>query len=100
MARSDSRKVEDKAYRETHRDEINAAKKSWRNRNPGRDKGGLRRPEHHKVQNAIRRGYITKPEACEECGRTGTRLNGHHDDYGRPLDVRWLCGSCHGLVHV
>lgn len=39
-------------------------------------------------------GNIKKPENCEECG-LAKKIEGAHKDYSRPLDVRWLCRSCH-----
>lgn len=50
---------------------------------------------------AVRTGKITRPNVCEAagCNRTGTRLQAHHDDYDKPLEVRWYCGSCHRLIH-
>jgi hypothetical protein len=30
------------------------------------------------------------------CGRKGER---HHDNYDRPLEVRWLCRTHHSEVH-
>ena len=50
------------------------------------------------LQNAVRRGEIKKPNACQLCEAL-KELDAHHVDYGRPLDVMWLCHPCHGRVH-
>ena len=47
---------------------------------------------------ALARGALTKPHKCDCCGRR-RKLHGHHDDYSKPLSVRWLCCSCHQLLH-
>lgn len=50
------------------------------------------------LQNAIRRGDVIKAECCQIC-EIKTDLDAHHVDYGKPLDVLWLCSKCHGKVH-
>lgn len=40
-------------------------------------------------------GNIVRPNCCENCGRTDVKIEAAHKDYSRPLDVRWLCRSCH-----
>jgi hypothetical protein len=51
-----------------------------------------------RVHNAVARGKIVKPTECEDCGVTA-RLDGHHEDYSKPLEVVWVCRRCHGLRH-
>ena len=50
---------------------------------------------HHLVERAIRRGDL-KRHACEVC--KSEKVDAHHDDYSKPLDVRWLC-RLHHLQH-
>jgi hypothetical protein len=45
---------------------------------------------------AIRRGTLTRGP-CETCG--SEKVEGHHDDYLKPLDVRWLCKKHHMDAH-
>lgn len=47
---------------------------------------------------AVGRKEIVKPDQCEIC-LCVKRLCGHHDDYNKPLEVRWLCYSCHTKWH-
>jgi hypothetical protein len=47
----------------------------------------------------IYRGTLTRPDACEDCG-TKCKPQAHHDDYSKPLDVRWLCLPCHRKADV
>jgi hypothetical protein len=45
---------------------------------------------------AIKTGKLIR-QPCEQCGKP--KSEAHHDDYSKPLDVRWLCRPCHGAVH-
>jgi hypothetical protein len=46
---------------------------------------------------AIRNGKL-KRQPCEVCGTT-ERIEAHHDDYSKPLEVRWLCTTHHAEHH-
>ncbi len=37
-------------------------------------------------------------QPCEVCGAEKTEA--HHDDYTKPLDVRWLCKRHHSDLHT
>jgi hypothetical protein len=50
------------------------------------------------LKRAVRQGKIVRPTACSACPST-IRIQAHHADYSRPLDVRWLCSLCHGKEH-
>lgn len=70
-------------------------------------RGGARADERASdiLDNALRYGKLHNPEICSTCGCTDrfkdgrTAIQGHHDDYNRPLDVRWLCQQCHHEWH-
>jgi hypothetical protein len=38
------------------------------------------------------------PQPCEACADEAVQM--HHDDYSKPLEVRWLCAPCHRKFHV
>ena len=52
------------------------------------------------VREAIRAGRLV-PQPCEkqDHGCTG-RIEAHHDDYSRGLDVQWLCALHHRRLHA
>jgi hypothetical protein len=56
---------------------------------------------HNKVRKAIVAGRLVKPVDCSRCGRGDLRIEAHHHKgYEFPLDVTWLCKSCHRMEHV
>lgn len=68
----------------------------WRRANPHKYDA------HLAVEAALRRGELVKGP-CEVCGvgeSDGVRIDGHHDDYSKPLEVRWLCRRHHTRLHA
>ena len=53
----------------------------------------------NKVNWAIKAGKIEKSKFCFCCG-CERKLQGHHQDYSKPLDVMWLCPPCHKFLHA
>lgn len=55
-----------------------------------------RRKAHARSQvaKAIKDGKLVR-QNCQ-CGKVS---EAHHDDYDKPLDVKWLCRSCHSQYH-
>jgi hypothetical protein len=59
-------------------------------------------PAKHKatsmVNNAIRDGKLFR-EPCSVCG-SDENPHAHHDDYAKPLNIRWMCAAHHKQWHV
>lgn len=48
------------------------------------------------VGKALKKGELQR-QPCAICG--ATKVEAHHRDYSKPLDVVWLCRSCHFKIH-
>ncbi len=58
----------------------------------------LRQAARNLVNSSMRYGYLVQ-KPCEVCG-TEVNIEAHHDDYTKPLDVRWLCKTHHDEHHL
>ena len=67
-----------------------AASERWAANHPERRKASFA------VSNAVRDGKLFKTP-CQVCGIE--KVEGHHPDYSRPLDVVWLCTPHHKEIH-
>lgn len=65
--------------------------KAWREEDKRRAKA------HSAVARAIRSGALVR-QPCESCHSKSSVA--HHDDYDKPLSVRWLCQVCHKQHHL
>lgn len=60
-----------------------------------------RRSAVGKANTAVYNGMIIKPDKCSKCSNpTNRRIEGHHMDYDKPLEVIWLCLPCHRKLHM
>lgn len=83
-----------KKYRRTSVGAKNTYEAMVRSRKKFTDKSRAR----DRVANAVKAGKVIKPDRCSKC-HTVKKLDGHHEDYSKPLDVLWLCRQCHADIH-
>lgn len=93
-------------YRAKNREKLREYNKKY-NR-AYRQKNGFKNENNWKVKNpekvyaqrllqeAVKKGLIIK-KPCEVCD--DKKAVGHHDDYFKPLEVRWLCKIHHREQH-
>ena len=95
-------------YRREHAASVRRSHRAWENRNPEkcrewrrrwRERSRMATSAEHLLNKAVERGDVFRPTQCSCCGRTGN-IQGHHVDYGKPLDVEWLCQPCHRKRHL
>ena len=56
----------------------------------------LKESVRRKTNHAIAKGVLVRLP-CETCGAPVSHA--HHDDYSKPLEVRWLCQTHHAEHH-
>jgi hypothetical protein len=63
-------------------------------------RGGARHDKRasYLVERAVSKGILI-PQSCEICHGTDN-VQAHHDDYSKPLEVRWLCKKHHHEWHT
>lgn len=81
-----------KTFRLEHPDRVKMYVRNWTDRNV--ERMAVSRRASQQVQYALKKGRLIRPTACDNCGRT-CKPDAAHSDYSQPLDVRWLCRSCH-----
>ena len=82
---------------ELSRDHYKRNKESYIERARLRSKNSVKSKAVSKVNAALKAGKLVR-QPCEECG--AEKADAHHDDYAKPLEVRWLCRSHHRQWHV
>lgn len=98
--------AEARRYYSLHREEGKSRAKKWRNKNTEYRASYARKYiEKHPEKRAARiiawnkRRALNPPALCSRCGCPSSKIEAHHADYSRPLDITWLCRQCHSEIH-
>jgi len=92
-------------YRAKNRENRNKSNRQYRKQNRvnrwkylkgWRDKHPEKHAAHIAVKNALKDGSLKKKK-CPVCG--AEKVEAHHYDYSKPLDVVWLCKKHHRYTH-
>ena len=110
---SEKRKLYMQQYKKEHREQQAIYFKRWYEKN-GRKRVDnyykdiilvyrKKYPERYvarsRVYEAIKSGKLIKPSTCIICNKE-RYLNAHHLDYKQPLNIMWVCASCHKKIHL
>lgn len=93
--KSPDRKELDRTWREKNKERLN---KKYLQNYHNSDEMKMKHSARNKVRRAIKNGNLIKAEKCLKCGMK-EKLQAHHMDYLNPLEVIWLCISCHKKAH-
>lgn len=102
---SDRLRAKTEAWRQENLGRVAAYRRDWYSRNPKhvrksiddwRARNPLKAAAHFAVMYALKGGHIQR-SPCAVCG--SEKVQAHHHDYTKPLEVEWLCAPHHGLAH-
>ena len=94
-ANPDKLKASDKAYKTKHKEKHAKKQRGYAKRNPNKVRA------QRLLYKAVKRGDLIRPSECSRCkgNKEGYKIEGHHFDYSKPLEVVWLCHNCHVDEH-
>jgi hypothetical protein len=79
-------------YRNNNRKKQRKFAENWRINNPDKISA------HNAVYRALNSGTLVRPKHCSRCPYDA-KIEAHHNDYRKPLEVTWLCRKCHVIIH-
>jgi len=87
------KKQKERLWRIKNKDFLNKRRKQYNIDHPNKQNA------RNVFRNAVQRKELLRPNRCSTCGIVG-KIDGHHEDYNKPLEIVWLCKRCHRLRHV
>ena len=90
-------------WRAKNRQDVRTNLNTWRLENPksvnkGRTKIGKKKHYAQRLIHFMVKNNVLERGPCEVCGKPNG--DGHHDDYDKPDQVRWLCNVHHRAWHT
>lgn len=70
--------------------------REWRRKS--QKKYSKKYPEKEKAHTISEKIMIPKNQICEDCNKRKA-VHKHHEDYDKPLKVKFLCVKCHNKIH-
>lgn len=94
--RVDYRRLKAGERKEKDPEKYKLAKKAYNQkyRNRNREKARARDIVFYNIST----GKLKNPCICQKCGSSGY-IEAHHEDYLKPLEITWLCDTCHKDRH-
>lgn len=105
-------RIRSRKYREDHYEHLSQLAKQRYTSEQGRVANKMRSRKYREnpinrmkekargaVNSLVRKGVLSKPSTCMECSKLG-KVEAHHDDYSKPLEVLWVCRKCHFRKHT
>lgn len=84
-------KIYKNRWNKEHMKLISLSSRNWAKKNP------VKRWAEGKLYRALMAGRVIKLP-CEVCG--DIKVQAHHPNYAKPLEVIWLCINHHRMVHT
>jgi hypothetical protein len=99
------RKEQNSKFHMENRDSVSERKKLWLQSEAGKEShrnsskkwkkaNSEKILAHSAIERAVARGEIIPPKNCAICNGTH-KIEAHHPDHRKRLDVIWLCKFCH-----
>lgn len=101
----EKRRLQNSKYHFENREAIAKRKKEWLESEKGieshrastrkwKKNNTIKVRAHSAVERAVARGILIPKERCEVCNGTH-KIEAHHPDHRKQLQVLWLCKYCH-----
>ena len=94
---NDCRRAQDKLWRDKNPEKLKEMRKRANDKQKSKPDTWLKVAARRMTRTAIQKGMLVR-QSCEICGII-ENIDAHHDDYTKPLDVKWLCRKHHNEHH-